>query len=273
MTVDPAGANVLAMASARGGVDIETLAEEHPEQLVRRPIDPRYGMLPFHARALTALLGLAREPARAFAKTARALYQLVRERDATLAEINPLVVTPAGACVAADAKLTVDDNALYRQPFERVPDAFEDAIEYEAAHAGIPFLRFDGDIGVMCAGAGLTNTVLDLIHDFGGRPANFLEFGGPNYRRAREAMTLALKVRPKVLLIVTFGTIARADVMADGIVEAMRKLDPSIPVVTAIRGTNEEQASETLRSAGLEPLRDTEQAVRKAIALAGGEAS
>ena len=170
--------------------------------------------------------------------------------------------------MAADGKVTVDNNALYRQPFEHTLDEYVNDIEYAAAREGIPYVQLDGDIGLMCAGAGLTNTVSDLIHDFGGKPANFLEFGGPNYRKARQAMELTLKSKPKVILIVTFGTIARADVMAEGIAEAINVLQPNVPIVTAIRGTGEEKAHEILRAAGLEPLTETEEAVRKAVELA-----
>ena len=122
----------------------------------------------------------------------------------------------------------------------------------------------------MCAGAGLTTTVYDLIHYEGGTIANYLEFGGPNYKKALQSMEICLKVPSKVILIVTFGTIARADVMAEGIVEAIKRLKPDRPIVTCIRGTNEKEAVKTLRDAGLEPIFDTEEAVRKAVALAKG---
>jgi succinyl-CoA synthetase beta subunit len=273
VTLDPTSARVLMMASASGGVDIEALAEERPEAIARVAIHPNVGLMPFHVRNLAAGLGLDKEAGKAFGGIAKQLFTLFRSSDATLAEINPLALTADGTLVAADAKLILDDNAAYRQPFERAAESYADDVEREAADLGIPLLRFDGDIGLMCAGAGLTNTIFDLIHDFGGRPANFLEFGGPNYRRAKEAMTLALKCRPKVLLIVTFGTIARADVMAEGVVEAMKELQPECPIVTAIRGTNEEDATRTLREAGLDPLSDTEEAVRRAIELAKGDRS
>lgn len=185
-----------------------------------------------------------------------------------MVEVNPLFITSDGAVVAGDSKIIIDDNSLYRQPrFKRTIDYFDNEIEFEAARLGIPYLQFDGDISLMCAGAGLTTTVFDLIHYAGGSVANYLEFGGPNYRKAVEAMELCLKNESKVILIVTFGTIARADVMAEGIIEAVNKLKPTVPIVVCIRGTNEEQAVEMLREAGLEPLFDTEEAVAKAVWL------
>ncbi len=141
-------------------------------------------------------------------------------------------------------------------------------MERQAAEEGIPFLQFDGDISLMCAGAGLTTTVYDLIHYEGGTVANYLEFGGPNYRKAMRAMELCLQTDSKVILIVTFGTIARADVMAEGVVDAIARLKPDRPIVVCIRGTNEEEAVKTLKAAGLDPLYDTEEAVRRAVTLA-----
>jgi succinyl-CoA synthetase beta subunit len=165
----------------------------------------------------------------------------------------------------------IDDNSLFRQPaFELSREYFDSDAEFEAAEEGIPYLQFDGDISLMCAGAGLTTTVYDLVHYEGGTISNYLEFGGPNYRKAKRAMELCLKNESKVILIVTFGTIARADVMAEGVVAAIRELNPDRPIVTCIRGTNEEAATETLKSAGLEPLFDTEEAVRRAVAIASG---
>ncbi len=270
---DPVTGGMTLIASTQGGVDIEETADSAPESIVRENTNVLFGLLPFNLRNLIAPLALDKAHGKALGNIVRALMALCRQKDALLAEINPLAITADDGLIAADAKITIDDHALWRQPFEQSVDAFENDVEFEAAKEGIPYLQFNGNIGLMCAGAGLTNTVLDLIHDFGGRPANFLEFGGPNYRRAKEAMRLALRSGAKVLLIVTFGTIARADVMAEGIAEAIEELKPDIPIVTAIRGTNEESASETLRSIGLEPLMDTEEAVRRAIALAaeGGE--
>ena len=268
VTPDPASASALFMLSARGGVDIEQLAATEPDSILKESVHVFHGMMPFHVRNMVGPLGLDKAAGKAVGKVAGNLYNVFRGCDATLAEINPLVLTADGRAVAADAKLVIDDNALYRQPFERVREGFTNDVEYEAAEEGIPYLQFDGDIGLMCAGAGLTNTVYDLIHYFGGKPANFLEFGGPNYRKALEAMRLTLKSNASVILIVTFGTIARADVMAEGVANAIKELKPTVPIVTAIRGTNEEKAADILRGVDLEPLQDTEEAVKKAVELA-----
>ncbi len=264
------GAHLL-LASADGGVEIEELARTSPEKIIRARIDSIRGIMPFEARALAYDLGLSPAIAKNFASIVEKLFSLYREKDAELAEINPLFLTPEGNFVAADAKLSIDDNALFRHPeFHQEDDDFESDIAREASAAGIPYLQFDGDISLMCAGAGLTTAVYDLVVDFGGSVANYLEFGGPNYRKSIKAMELCVRNNPKVILIVTFGTIARADIMAEGIVEAINRLRPNCPIVTCIRGTGEEKAHEILRNAGLTPLIDTEEAVRSAVALSKG---
>jgi len=197
------------------------------------------------------------------------LYDLFQRYDAELVEINPLVATESGALVAADGKVTIDDGSLARQSrFPLSRDYFESDVEYEAAAEGIPYLKFDGDIGLMCAGSGLTNVIYDLVNYGGGSVASYVEFGGPNYRKGAKAMELTMRSKPKVLLVVTFGTIARADVIAEDLAEAIGRLQPDFPIVTAIRGTGEEKVRELLGGAGLEFLDDTEDAVERAIELA-----
>ncbi len=262
------GAHLL-LASAEGGVEIEDLARTAPEKILKEHIDSIRGILPYQARTAAYDLGFAPSLAKGFASIIEKLYRLYVQKDCELAEINPLFVTLEGNFIAADAKISIDDNALFRHPeFEQDPADFDSDIAREAAAEGIPYLQFDGDISLMCAGAGLTTAVYDLVVDFGGTVANYLEFGGPNYRKSVRAMKLCIKNNPKVILIVTFGTIARADIMAEGIVEAIRCLRPDCPIVTCIRGTGEDKARETLLSAGLEPLTDTEEAVKKAVELA-----
>lgn len=268
VTLDARRGKLLVLASTEGGVEIEQVAAKTPEKIIRQSIDRAQGILPFQARNVCFGLGLSGEAFKSGCKLLGNLVGLFCRKDATLAEINPLVLTEKDELVAADGKLLIDDHAGFRQEkIELTQEHYESALEYEAAKAGFPYLEFDGEIGLMCAGAGLTNTVYDLIQDYGGSVANYLEFGGPNYRRAVEAMDFTLRSKPKVILIVTFGTIARADVMAEGIAEAIAKHNPSVPIVTAIRGTNEEQAVEILKSIGLEPLRDTETAVQKAVEI------
>ena len=274
VTVDPAVSEALVLACAEGGVEIEELAARAPEKIVRERIPLAEGLAPFRARNVAYALGLEGDLAKRTAGILEALWRVFRQNDAELAEINPLFVTRAGGIVAGDGKLAIDDNSLFRHP-GREPgrDYFDSDVAFEAAAEGIPYLQFDGDISLMCAGAGLTTVVYDLIVDEGGSVANYLEFGGPNYKKAVRAMELCLKNDPKVILIVTFGTIARADIMAEGIAEAIARLKPACPIVACIRGTGEEEAVETLQTAGLEPLFDTEEAVRKAVALAAASRS
>lgn len=274
ITVDARAATALVLACADGGVEIEELARTAPERILRERVELDAGLLPYQARNLGLSLGL--EPARlgAFASLLDGLWRTFRSRDAELVEINPLFVTAEGKLVAGDGKIAIDDNASFRQPgTEPERDAFDSDAAFEAAKEGIPYLQFDGDISLMCAGAGLTTVVYDLVNYEGGTVANYLEFGGPNYRKAVRAMELCLANAPKVILIVTFGTIARADVMADGIADAMARLRPACPIVACIRGTGEDKAVETLRAAGLDPLFDTEEAVRRAVALSRGPAA
>jgi len=259
----------LILACADGGVEIEELARTAPEKIIREKVDIEIGLLPFQARNIAYALGLEQGLSQSFVTLLSGLWKTFREKDAELVEVNPLFVTKSGTLIAGDGKLVIDDNSAFRQGgAEPSREYFESDVAYEAAKEGIPYLQFDGDISLMCAGAGLTTVVYDLVNYEGGSVANYLEFGGPNYKKAVRAMELCLVNNPKVILIVTFGTIARADVMADGIVEAITRLKPRCPIVACIRGTGEEKAVETLKAAGLDPLFDTEEAVRRAVALA-----
>jgi succinyl-CoA synthetase beta subunit len=275
VTVDPARAKATIIACAEGGVDIEELAATSPEKIITQHVDLDRGLSGHHLRNITFGLGLTGEKAKAFSKVLSALYQAFRRFDAELIEINPLFITNTDEFVAGDGKLIIDDNSMSRQPgYEITRDHYDHDVEYQAALAGIPYLQFDGDISLMCAGAGLTTTVFDLINYAGGTVANYLEFGGPNYTRAVDAMELCLKnERAKVILIVTFGTVARADVIAKGLADAVARFKPSIPIVTCIRGTNEEEAFEIIRGLGLTPLSETEDAVQRAVEIAAGRAS
>ena len=279
ITLDPVKAEGLVIACAEGGVEIETLAKERPEAIVRKNFDLTRGLQAYQARAVVYDMGLSGDAAKQAVKILMSLYKAFTTYDAELIEINPLFLTKTeptkeGQLVAGDGKLSIDDNAAHRQKeYSITREHFSSDMEYEAAMDGIPYLQFDGDISLMCAGAGLTTTVYDLINYEGGSVANYLEFGGPNYRRAMRAMELCLQNPSKVILIVTFGTIARADVMAEGVVEAIKKLKPNRPIVTCIRGTNEEDAIKILESAGLTPIFDTEEAVRTAVKIAQGGAA
>ena len=284
ISAEPGSARYVVLASAEGGVDIEELARTRPEAIRRVHVDPFRGLQGYQSRGLAYDLGLTGTVAREFARLVERLHAVFTQYDGELVEINPVFVCPTGdnpagdgeslTLVAGDAKVIIDDNSLDRLQraghgeFTLTREQFDSDAAYESALEGIPYVQFDGDISLMCAGAGLTTTVFDLVNYEGGAVANYLEFGGPNYNKARRAMELCLKNRSSVILIVTFGTIARADVMAEGVVAAMQALKPDRPIVTCIRGTNEEAADRTLREAGLEPLYDTEEAVRRAVALA-----
>ncbi len=271
ITVEPVEGKALLIASAEGGMEIETLARDFPEKIIREKVDLNTGIMPFQARDVSYKLTEDTQIASQIASIILRLYAVFRDYDAELVEINPLFVSKSGSVIAGDAKLIIDDNSRYKHPeYQLTREHFESDAEYEAAMEGIPYLQFDGDISLMCAGAGLTTTVFDLIHYEGGTVANYLEFGGPNYRKAKRAMELCLKNESKVILIVTFGTIARADVMAKGVVEAIEALKPDRPIVTCIRGTNEEEAVKILKGANLTPIFDTEEAVREAVRIAKG---
>lgn len=268
VTIDANKASALVIACVEGGVDIETLAKDYPEKIVFEEVDIIMGIQPFQCKNIA--YGLSSDPkiANQLSKMVYNLYQVFAKYDAELVEINPVFITRDGKVLAGDGKLSIDDNSMYRQKaYDITRDYFDSDMEFEAALEGIPYIQFDGDISLMCAGAGLTTTVYDLINYAEGSVANYLEFGGPNYRKAYEAMRLCLQNDSKVILIVTFGTIARADVMADGIVAAIKKLKPDRPIVTCIRGTNEIEATKTLKAAGLECLFDTEEAVARAVAI------
>lgn len=271
ITAEPVDGGAMVMASAAGGVDIEEVARTMPERIVVESVDLTEGLLPFQALNVMFELGLQGEAVKQGSSLLLALYELFRGYDAELVEINPLVHTMQGGLIAADGKVTIDDGSLHRQQrFSASREYFPSDIEFEAAEEGIPCIQFDGDIGLMCAGAGLTNVIYDLVNYGGGSVGSYIEFGGPNYRKAVKAMEFMMRTEPKVAVVVTFGTIARADVIAEGLVEAMQRLRPDFPVVTAIRGTGEEKTHELLRGVGLEPLTDTEEAVNRAIDLAGG---
>ena len=269
ITPEPVTGSALVMASAEGGVEIEEVARNTPEKIIKERVDISEGLLPFQARNVMFELDLDKDGLKQGSAMLLSLYNLFQRYDAELVEINPLVITEEGDLIAADGKITIDDDALPRQErFSLSRDYFDSDVAYEASQEGIPYLKFDGDIGLLCAGAGLTNVVYDLINYGGGSVDSYVEFGGPNYRKAAKALELMMKTEPKVVLVVTFGTIARADVIAEDLVEAIKRLEPNFPIVTAIRGTGEEKVRDLLGEVGLEPLEDTEEAVEKAIELA-----
>lgn len=271
ITGDPVEGKALIMACGDGGMDIEEIARTEPEKILKQHVDLAAGLLPYEGQNIFYSLGFDKETVKSANKMLAGLYQAFRTYEAELVEINPLMLTPDGQFVAADGKLNIDDNAIYKYPqFEKTRAYYNTDLEYEAAQVGVPFLQFDGNIGMLVAGAGLANVVFDLINYSGGSVGTYLEFGGPNYSKGKQCMELMLESNPKGILIVAFGTIARADVMAEGIVEAYEELKPTIPVVTAIRGTGEERAKELLAQTPFEAYDDVEEAVARIIELTGG---
>jgi len=272
ITIDPELSSPVIIACPEGGMDIEEISRRFPEKIIREPVDIWRGLGEYQARDVMNKLGLGKETARSGARILSNMYHLFRDYDAELVEVNPLVITEHDGLVAADAKFNIDDNAQYRQGrFKKTRDHFDHDIEFRAFKNGLTYIHLQGDIGVMSAGAGLTMTVLDLIVQFGGSAANFLEFGGALYDRSREAMKITLSnPSVKVILITTFGLIARADVIAEGIIKAIKEFEPDIPIVAAVRGTGEQRAVEILREAGLEPHIDLEEAVKEAVYKARG---
>lgn len=271
ITMDPISGKAVIMGSAEGGVEIEKLAADAPERIIRRKIDLNAGLQPFQAADFVYTLGLRGSAYKLAQNVCTGLWQIFVSMDAELAEINPLFVTNDGMIMAGDGKLSIDDNSIYRHPeYKKSRAYYASDMEYEAAQEGLPYIEFGGDISLMVAGAGLANTVYDMVQYAGGSVANYLEFGGPNYMKAKSAMRICLKNKPKAILIVTFGTVARADVMAEGIVSAIQELQPGCPIIACLRGTGEDRVNEIFAPIGLKRITDTEEAVHLAVAAAAG---
>ena len=269
ISVDAAAASPVIVASSEGGMNIEELAAEKPDTIIKKNINIFRGPQPFEIRNIVTGMGLSDAQGKACAKIVSALYSLFRAYDSELVEINPLVIDREGKLWAADGKMSIDDAALYRhKEFSKGPNQFEDYLEYEAYQEGLSYVKLDGNIGVICTGAGLTMTTLDLIKLNGGRPANFLDFGGANYKNAANALRIVLQNPDvKALLLVTFGLFARADTIAEGVVQAVKELKPKVPIMMAVRGTGEERAREMIEEIGIETFNETEGAVKKVIQI------
>ncbi|WP_420991735.1 ADP-forming succinate--CoA ligase subunit beta [Cupriavidus sp. 30B13] len=255
MLIDRATSRVTVMASTEGGMEIEEVAARTPQKILKVSIDPASGIQPFHARRLAFGLDLSGQQVGAAARFILAAYRAFVELDASVVEINPLVVTRAGELVALDAKFDFDDNALYRHPdIEALRDETEeDPAETVAARHGLNYVKLDGNIGCMVNGAGLAMATMDIIKLHGGEPANFLDVGGG---ATRERVTAAFRLildDPKVegILVNIFGGIMRCDVIAEGVVAAAREIDLTVPLVVRLEGTNVELGKAILRDSGL----------------------
>ena len=279
LTLNREKGRIALIASSAGGMEIEEVAEKTPEQILTTTVHPAAGLQPFQARQLAFGLGLAGEQIKQFQHIALALYRVYQDLDASLLEINPLIVTRSGALLALDAKFNIDANAVFRHPdlaALRDPSQ-EDPMERRASEHELNYVSLEGDIACMVNGAGLAMATMDLIKLHGGQPANFLDVGGgATSERVTHAFQLVLS-NPKVraILVNIFGGIVRCDMIADGVVNAVKNVGVKVPVVVRLEGTNAEKAREVLSGSGLTitPATDLTDAARKVVALAAGRAA
>jgi len=255
MVLDRETSSLVIIASEEGGVEIEVVAKEKPEKILKEHIDPKVGLQPFQARKVAFGLNLPKELIRDASKLLMNLYKLFNATDASLAEINPLVITKDGRLLAADAKINFDDNALYRHAdIAELRDlSEEEPTEIEASKHNLSYVKLDGNVGCMVNGAGLAMATMDIIQLHGAMPANFLDVGGAaSAERVEQAFKILLSdPNVKAVLINIFGGIVRCDRVANGVVEAAKRLDLKVPIVVRLAGTNHEMAGEILENSGL----------------------
>ncbi len=272
VVVDRAAKRATMMGSAAGGMDIEEIARTTPEKIVRVPIDPAYGLLEYQARALAFAIGIPKPLVRDFTAIATGLYRAFVATDASLAEINPLVITAENKLIAADGKIVLDDNALYRHPdLEQLRDIDEESPEEQRArNAGLSYVKLDGDIGCMVNGAGLAMATMDVIKFYGGEPANFLDIGGgAKADKVKTALEIILSdPNVKCVLFNIFGGITRGDEVARGIVEGLQGVKTRVPMVARIVGTNAEEGRKILADAKMITAETLEEGAQKAVAAA-----
>ena len=272
ITDDRSAKKPVIIASSSGGIDIEEVAAKTPEKIIKVNIDPLLGMREYIARDVAAAIDLPREYWRDFTKIAMGLYEVYKSTDATLAEINPLVITKDKKLVALDGKMMIDDNALYRHPeLAEMRDTDEDApSEIEARKYGLSFIKLDGNIGCMVNGAGLAMTSMDVIKLFGGEPANFLDVGGgADAKKVAAAMRIILSdPNVKAVLFNIFGGITRCDEVAKGILVAMDEVKPKVPMVVRLVGTNAEEGRRLLENANMITAETLADAAKKSVEAA-----
>jgi len=275
--IDRASKRAVFMVSPAGGIDIEEVAAKTPEKIMRLPVDPRYGLLPFEALQMGFFLYRDVKQARAAAKILQQLWSAFLASGASLAEVNPLVTTPAGEVLALDAKLVVDDNELDRRADMAAlrDETAEEPSEVSARNANLTFIKLDGDVGCVVNGAGLAMATMDLVKYYGGEPANFLDIGGSSNP---EKVVNALRIitsdpNVKAILFNIFGGITRTDDVANGIVTATKANPLKVPIVIRLTGTNEEIAVKILTENGFSAMTDMDEAVQRAVKLAKGGAT
>jgi succinyl-CoA synthetase beta subunit len=275
LVLDRASGKPVMMASAAGGMDIEEVAASTPEKIVRVSIEPGVGLVPFEARQLGFAIGLDGPQVNKAATLMTALYDAFVATDASLVEINPLVVTASGDLLALDAKMTFDDNALYRHPEIRdLRDlGEEDPLEIEASKFSLNYIHLDGNIGCMVNGAGLAMATMDIIKLAGGEPANFLDVGGgANAEQIRNAFKILMSDRKvRAVLINIFGGILRCDVLAQGVIAAVKELGVPVPIVIRMEGTNVDEGKRLLRESGMNfsTADSMDEAATRVVQLAG----
>jgi succinyl-CoA synthetase beta subunit len=276
VVLDRSAEDLAIIASTEGGMEIEEVAERAPEKIVTVHVDPAVGLQAFHVRRVAFALGLPVESVAKLEVFLGGLYRLFVEKDAALAEINPLVVTKSGDLLALDCKLNFDDNALFRHPDVReLRDADEeDAREREATELDLAYVGLDGNVGCLVNGAGLAMATLDMLRAAGGSPANFLDVGGgTNQERVAAAFKLILEdPQVKAILVNIFGGIVRCDLVAEGVVAAAKELGVKIPLVVRLQGTNAAEGRRILESSGLDitPADTFREAGERAVAAAKG---
>ncbi|MFB6303075.1 MAG: ADP-forming succinate--CoA ligase subunit beta [Haloferacaceae archaeon] len=273
VTMDRGEGRPVAMASSRGGVNIEEVAVEDPEAIAREHVDPAFGMYPYQSRRAVYGAGVPREVAGDVASILATLYDLWEETDASDAEINPLMVTGEGEVIAADAVLNIDDDALFRHPdlAEMEEETHEDELERKAGEYGFDYVRLDGNVGIIGNGAGLVMATLDLVDHYGGAPANFLDIGGgAKAERVANALDVVFSDENVAAVVFNiFGGITRGDEVARGINDALERFDEiPKPVVVRLAGTNAEEGMEILNTDLVEVEGTLEDAVQRAVALA-----
>jgi succinyl-CoA synthetase beta subunit len=275
MVVDRKVAAVGVIASTEGGTEIEEVAAKTPERIITDPIDPLLGMAPFQARRIAFALGLKDKQVGQFAALLASLYRAFVETDASLIEINPLVVTADGRVICLDAKISFDDNGLFRHPdIRELRDSNEeDPAETEAAKYDLSYVHLDGNIGCMVNGAGLAMATMDIVKYYGAEPANFLDVGGgANAQKIAAAFRILLSdSRVKAVLINVFGGIMQCDVLARGVVDAAREVKLSIPLVVRMEGTNVKEGKQILAESGIKVIaaNDMADAARLAVESIG----
>ena len=276
LLVDRASERVMVMASAAGGMDIEEVAASDPQAILTQAVHPAVGLQGYQCRNLAFGLGLSADQVKSFTGLLTGLYRLFIQQDASMVEINPLVVTAAGELLAPDAKLDIDDNALYRHAqLNKLRDTSqEDEKERIAGEHGLNYITLEGDIACMVNGAGLAMATMDLIKLHGGEPANFLDVGGgATAERVAEAFKLILSDdKVKAILVNIFGGIVRCDLIAEGIIQAVQEVGVELPVVARLEGTNVDEGKQLLAESGLSiiPADGLTDAAEKVVAAAQG---